>query len=133
HFPYRYYNYLDCIRLERRMTEVFIFLNLWQFGRLSFLARDNLQTFYCDEYDHEDLVKNAENYKRSLANLVETRSVQSSLGSFFDTRKVLLRNVNLTVWVNPNSIETAHSPTQTVQKGEELSEQFEEIIRSFHG
>lgn len=132
-FPYRYYNYLDCIRLERRMTEVFIFLNLWQFGRLSFLARDNLQTFYCDEYDHDDVVTKAETLRHDLAKLVQVRSIQSSLGSFFDTRKVLLKNVNLTVWVNPNSFETAHSPSQTVQKEEDLSAQFEEIIRSFHG
>ncbi|MEE8176921.1 MAG: hypothetical protein V3T65_02900, partial [Acidobacteriota bacterium] len=39
-FSYQPYHYLDCVRLERKVSEVFVFLNLLMFGRLSVLYRD---------------------------------------------------------------------------------------------
>ncbi|MCH8841537.1 MAG: hypothetical protein IID61_01025 [SAR324 cluster bacterium] len=132
HFPYQDYDYLDVIREERKMTEVLIFLNLWEFGRLSILSRDNLRTYYCDEYLHPDMLKNAKTLCKSIDKMLSLQSLHKSLGSFFDTRKVLMDEVSLAVWVNPNSVETTHGANQSEQKEQELAEAFEEAIHKVH-
>jgi hypothetical protein len=133
HFPSRQYNYLDVTRTERRITEVLVFLNLWQFGRLSVLYRDNLRAVYCQEFDHPELLKSYKQITTSAEVMLTQREFQSTLGSFFDTNKVLLNEAQLAVWVNPNSVTTTHAPTQTVQKENELSRMFETIVRDAHG
>jgi hypothetical protein len=133
HFPPQKYDYLDVIRQERKVTEVLVFLNLWHFGRLSILYRDNLRAYYCQEYDHPELIKQAQTLNRSPAALLAWPGFQTTLGSFLDSNKVLLNEARLSVWVNPNSVVTNHSPTQTVQKEGELARMFGQVIQETHG
>jgi len=133
HFPSRQYSYLDVTRAERRVAEVLVFVNLWHFGRLSVLYRDNLRAVYCQEFDHPDLLKIHKQISASPEALLTRPEIQTTLGSFFDTNKVLLGETRLAVWVNPNSVTTTHAPTQTVQKETELARMFETIVRDVHG
>jgi hypothetical protein len=133
HFPSGHQHYLDVTRAERRITEVLVFLNLWHFGRLSILYRDNLHSVYCEEFDHPEAMKQAKALNQSPDLLLPWAPLQTTLGSFFDTKKVLLREVQLATWVNPNSVVTSHSPSQSVQKEGELARRFEGLIRSAHG
>jgi hypothetical protein len=133
HFRYQDYDYLDVVRAERRFTEVMIFLNLWVFGRISILSRDNLRGWYVHEYDHPELIKDAKTFNRSPEAMLTWPGFQRTLGSHFDAHKVLLSEAKLATWVNPNSVETSHAAGQVALKEGELSRQFEQIVRERHG
>ena len=132
HFSYQDYDYLDIIREERKTTEVFIFLNMWEFGQLSILSRDNLRSYFCDEFRHPGMVKNATELSQNADEMFNLRSLHSSLGNFFDTRKILMHDVELAVWVNPNSVESNHGANQMEKKEAELAEAFERVIHKNH-
>ena len=132
-FPYQHYDYLDCIRLKRKITEVFIFFNLLIYGRLSILYRDNMQTWYCDEFDHPDLVKNIREDPLPPEEIMTAESLHASLAVFFQNRGILPKEVGLTVWVNPNSAATQHSLLQIVQKENDLASLMERYILLEHG
>ena len=133
HFKYQSYDYLDVVRAERRMTEVMIFLNVWNFGRVSILSRDNLRSWYVHEYDHLELLKDSKAFHRSAEKMLGYPGFQRTIGSHFDANKILLNETKLAVWVNPNSLETSHGAGQIAQKEGELSRQFETIVRERHG
>ena len=133
HFPFQEYDYLDVIRAERKVADCFIFINLWQFGRLSILSRDNLRSYYYDEYDVEGAFAQAKALSMDGERLARLDSLHTALGDFFDTRKILVDSVNLAVWINPNSIETTHGASQIVRKEDDLSELFLNVIRERHG
>ena len=61
-FPNEHRNYTDYLEVDRCVERVFFFLNVWKFGRLSVLYRDNLGTIYCDEFDNLELKKHANVY-----------------------------------------------------------------------
>jgi hypothetical protein len=133
HFKYQSYDYLDVVRAERRFTEAMIFLNVWNFGRVSILSRDNLRSWYVHEYDHPELLKDAKAFHRSAEKMLAYPGFQRTIGSHFDAHKILLNETKLAVWVNPNSVETSHGAGQITQKEGELSRQFETVVRERHG
>jgi len=131
-FPYQPYNYLDCINKKREISEIVVYLNLLKFGRLSILYRDNLRTWYCDEYDHPDVFKLAHNLRRDARAMVTARSLHLTLAKFFKGRGVRPGEVSFACWVNPNSVETPHSAAQMPQKEKDLAESFKQIIMQVH-
>ncbi|MCZ6842869.1 MAG: PilZ domain-containing protein [SAR324 cluster bacterium] len=131
-FPYRPYHYLDCIRLERVVNEVFVFLNLLIFGRLSILYRDNLQTWRCDEFDHTEMLEHYKQLSASPSAMMTAPPIHQSLNSFFQEQQVRLHQVRLAAWVNPNSLKTSHGPNQFVRKEQQLAEEMENIILNLH-
>lgn len=132
-FPYQPYSYLDCINKKREISEIVIYLNMFKFGRLSILYRDNLRTWYCDEYEHADVFKAAHNLRRNARNLVSTRSLHVTLAKFFKVRGVNLATTPIATWVNPNSVDTNHSLQQIPLKEKELAESFKQIVMQVHG
>ena len=126
-FPYQPYHYMDCIRLKRKISELFILLNLTKFGRLSLLYRDNLRTWYVDEIDHDDLFNQSHNFSRSTRSLFMRKSLHVTLARFFKARGIKLGEIKLALWVNPNSVETSHSA-----KEQDLAEQFRQVIFQVH-
>ena len=131
-FPYQPYHYLDCIRKRRQISEAYIFLNLLKYGRISILYRDNLRTWYCDEYDHPDLFKLANNLRHKLGGLIGFRSIHLTLAKFFKSRGINLNRVQFMTWVNPNSVETPHSSQQLATKEEDMANAFRQIILQVH-
>ena len=131
-FPYSTYDYMDCINKKRKVVEVLVFLNLCKFGRLAFLYRDNLQTWYCDEHDHPELFANAQNFHHSQRALFTAKPLHLTLAKFIKTKGINLEEVAFDVWVNPNSVETSHSSQQLALKENELSQAFKTIIAQVH-
>jgi hypothetical protein len=105
HFPYVYVNYADIIRVERQVREIFVCLNLFRFGQLSILYRDNINTWFCDEFELKALFTEAQELSRNMHKLLQARAIHETLLTFFDRRKVELEAVKLGAWANPNSLQ----------------------------
>ncbi|HUJ73284.1 MAG TPA: hypothetical protein VL359_00440, partial [bacterium] len=131
-FPFRPFNYMDCIRKERKVTEVFAFLNLWHFGQLCLLYRDNQNIWYCDEINHPVLFQNAPNLANNLQSLLTAKPMHMSLANFLKEKGVTLEDIQFAAWVNPNSVITPHSPAQAAAKERELASMFEQVVRKVH-
>ena len=131
-FEYKPYHYMDCINQKREVTELIVLVNLCKFGRVSFLYRDNLQTWYCDEVDHNELHANAPNLHQSPKSLFTARALHATLAKFFKIRGVDLNKVKMDAWINPNSLSTNHSSRQSLLKEEELSKAMMAIINQVH-
>ena len=131
-FPYEYHHYLDYIRVDRKLDKVYLFLNLWHFGRLSILYRDNLNTWYCDEIDHPQLHKKGNELSRDAKKLFSSPELHESFDRFMVTQKLFVDEVDLKVWVNPNSVDSKHSPFQSEVKERELGEDFRNQILKTH-
>ncbi|MBI4082847.1 MAG: hypothetical protein HY423_09580 [Candidatus Lambdaproteobacteria bacterium] len=131
-FPYQPYHYMDCIQKQREVTEIFVFLNLLKFGRLSILYRDNLRTWYQDEFDQADMFMQAQRLRQSVRAMITVKSLHVTLARFFKTKGIPLDKVALAAWVNPNSVDTSHSPQQLPLKEKELAEEFRRIILQVH-
>ena len=131
-FPYEYHHYLDFIRVDRKVQRIYVFLNLWRFGRLSFLYRDNLNTWYCDEFDHPDLHKQGQELCKDLDGLLSAPTLHESLDRFLVSQRLFVDEVELKTWVNPNSVESRHSALEPIIKERELADVFAQKILSIH-
>ena len=131
-FPDRKVNYLDCISKERSINEVMVFLNLLKFGQLSILYRDNLNTYYVDQFDIKSFQKKANTYIADYQKMLTSDELHTVLRHFFQTRQIDPHKAKLNTWVNPNSVETTHGASQYETKEKMLSEVFAEaILQSF--
>jgi hypothetical protein len=131
-FPYRTYHYMDCIQKKREVGEVMLFLNLCKFGRLSALYRDNLLTWYCDEWEHPDLYARAHNLRGALKSQILAKPLHVSLAKFFKSKDINVSNVRLSAWINPHSVDTGHSAQQMPLKEKETAEEFLRVIKQVH-
>jgi len=132
-FPYRTYHYMDCIRKKREVVEVMVFLNLCKFGRLSVLYRDNLLTWYCDEWEHPDLFSRAHNLRGAVKSQIMAKALHVTMAKFFKAKEINVANVKLAAWINPHSVDTAHSTQQMPLKERETSDEFLKVIKQVHG
>ena len=132
-FPYLATQYKDYIDKPRRITGVMAFLNLWHFGTLGLLYRDNLNTWYCDEIDHPAVVQQAKALSAAPAAMLTAKPIHSTLAGFFKQRQIDLTEVAFTSWVNPMSVLTSHAVGQDVAKERQLATEFERIVRRLHG
>ncbi|MEE8396029.1 MAG: hypothetical protein V3S29_08245, partial [bacterium] len=131
-FPPEHHHYLDHIRVKRRVGKVMVFLNLWKFGRLSVLYRDNLGSWYCDDFDHPELVERAEALQKEPAQMLGADPLHTTFSHFLWDRGVKLSEVELEAWVNPNSVETTHEDPQSLQKQRDLSRDFLLALHDSH-
>lgn len=132
-FPYLWVDYTDFINKPRRITAVMAFLNLWHFGTLGLLYRDNLNTWYCDEIDHPQVFQQAKSLSASPAAMLSAKPIHASMASFFKQRQVDPNEVPFTAWVNPMSVTTSHAAGQEAAKEKQLAAEFERIVRRQHG
>ena len=127
-FPYQHYHYADFIHQDRRVQKVFVFYNLWRFGRLSLLYRDNLNTWCCEEFDHAEVEAQGEFLRQNQDALLGAEAVHESLDRFFTGQRLFVNEVELETWVNPNSTETIVPASQMGKKEIALSEAFKKVI-----
>jgi hypothetical protein len=132
-FPYLATNYTDFIDKPRRVTGVMAFLNVWRFGTLGLMYRDNLNTWYCDEIDHPIVVQQAKTLSAAPAAMLSAKPIHATLAGFFKQREIDLEETAFTTWVNPMSVMTSHAIGQEVAKERQLSMEFERIVRRLHG
>ncbi|MDT8445912.1 MAG: hypothetical protein RRB13_03305 [bacterium] len=130
-FPPQEYDYRDCIYKEREITEVFICLNLLEFGSLTVMYRDNMKVWYVDQFDHPELEKAADDYYQAYDVLLGHAALFKTLRMFFKAQKFPLSAANqqkLTFWVNPHSARTGHPGNKPKQKEDDLAAMFKKAF-----
>jgi hypothetical protein len=103
-FPYQSVDYRNVLKPERKVTGVFICLNLFRFGRVSILYRNNVNAWYCEEADLPALVANAESAAADAEALVNGEAIHQHVHQFLQLNKIDPAQVPIDVWVNPNSL-----------------------------
>jgi hypothetical protein len=131
-FPDEHRNYTDFLEVDRRVERVFFFLNVWKFGRLSVLYRDNLGTIYCDEFDNDELKKKANTYHLDHMALLKAPPLHRMVDGFLKHHGLYVNDVKLATWVNPNSTETKHLGARVELKERFLADTLKEIILQTH-
>ncbi|MDH5751134.1 MAG: hypothetical protein OEZ59_01790 [Deltaproteobacteria bacterium] len=129
-FPPHPYDYMDCVDKKRNVTEMMILLNVFKFGRLSFLYRDNLQTWYCDEFDHKDIFQQAHNLHVNPRAMLSARPIHMTIAKFFKQKGINLGSVQMEAWINPHSFSGFG---QNPNKDAELNTSFQQLLMQVHG
>ncbi len=131
-FPPEKHHYMDFFDQDRRLTRILVCLNLWKFGRLSILARDNLGIWFCDTFDHSDLEEDAPSLQHDYQALIHSPSIHESLDRYLASQRLFVDQLQLDTWVNPNSVETEHGGAQLTHKEEFLSNLLSAAIEESH-
>ena len=131
-FPYKEFHYLDCIRLTRKPTELMVCINLNHYGRMGFVVKDNLQSWYVEEFDHPEIFKQAKELLKSPQIMLSHKAFQQTLAHFLKKWKTNLAQLQFSVWVNPNSVLTNHAPQQMPQKEQDLAALFKRVTYRTH-
>ncbi|PCI30039.1 MAG: hypothetical protein COB67_02915 [SAR324 cluster bacterium] len=121
-------SYLDCIRTERKIQDVMIFLNLLKFGELAILYRDNLNTIFVDRLEVPGFDQQVKEFINSAEAMFRVRILHQVLKLFFKDKEIDPAQVNLTTWVNLNSVESSQSMTKNKEREQDLAEKFKKII-----
>jgi hypothetical protein len=132
-FPPQEYDFRDCIYKEKEIVNVFICLNLLEYGRVSFMYRDNMKSWYVDEIDHLTVEKQAQDMYQNIDLFFECSELHSTIKQFFEDNKIDIHNpgeTGITFWVNPNSIHTHHPADKYAQKEHELARDYGNMILS---
>ncbi|HKI99438.1 MAG TPA: hypothetical protein VKB51_13280 [bacterium] len=109
-FPYQPYNYMDILKTQRDVTGVFVMLNLWRFGQVSVVYRDNLSQWYCDEFEVPALFEHALEVNRDMHRLLRARPLLDALRDLFARRRIDPARTSIAAWANPNSLAPDHTP-----------------------
>ncbi|MEE8434804.1 MAG: hypothetical protein V3S64_08460, partial [bacterium] len=108
-FPYQAYDYMEILNTDRSVTGVFVMVNLWLFGQVSIIYRDNISTWYCHEFDVPGMLKNAQILTRDYDELTRFKPLFAVLADFFQKSQIDTQTADLHGWFNPNSL----SPDRT--------------------
>ncbi len=131
-FPPQEYDFRDCIFKEKEITEVFICLNLLEYGRVSFMYRDNLKNWYVDEVDHPKVEKDAQILFQKEDLVLYSNHIQNTIREFFSKQGIefdkLSKAGGVSYWVNPNSVSTFHSADKFAQKEIHLAKKFKKAV-----
>ncbi len=130
-FPLQEYDFRDCIYKDKEIENMFICLNLLEYGRVSFMYRDNLKSWYVDEVDHPKVERQAREMYQSQELLFDSPEIQKTIKDFFTKHSVKIdetTKANIWFWINPNSVHTHHHADKFSQKEKELAQEFREMI-----
>ncbi len=108
-FSYQPYNYMDILKTERTTTGVFLLLNLWRFGLVSIIYRDNLSQWYCDEFEVPALFEHALEVSKDMNRLLRAKPLLDALREHFKKHHIDPQRTSLFAWANPNSLAPDHS------------------------
>ncbi|MDH4248070.1 MAG: hypothetical protein OEW39_09645, partial [Deltaproteobacteria bacterium] len=103
-FGYQPYNYMDIVHKKRKITGVYVFLNVWRYGKVSVVYRDNLSVWYCDEWELKDMFLQALELSKDMDKLIRNKSLVDSLLDFFAKKHISLEETEVLAWANPNSL-----------------------------
>ncbi|MDH5561829.1 MAG: hypothetical protein OEY59_13350, partial [Deltaproteobacteria bacterium] len=131
-FPQKKVDHRDCLYEVRKIKELFIFINLLNFGKVSFLYRDNLNTVFFDEIENPSLHERAKQFNRSYFDFFHAPELHKTLSYFIQNQKIDLRDIKLKIWVNTNSFETNHVASNVAKKEDELQNEFFDCFLENH-
>jgi len=132
-FPPQEFDFRDCIYKEKEIVNVFICLNLLEYGRVSFMYRDNLKTWYVDEIDHPTVERRAQEMYQNIDLFFECLEIQDTIKGFFADNNINIHNpgeTGVSFWINPNSLHTHHPADKYSQKERELARDYTRMITS---
>ncbi|MFH2131970.1 MAG: hypothetical protein ABIK68_16465, partial [bacterium] len=132
-FPPQEFDFRDCIYKEKEIVNVFICLNLLEYGRVSFMYRDNLKTWYVDEIDHPTVERRAQEMYQNVDLFFECLEIQDTIKGFFADNNINIHNpgeTGVSFWINPNSLHTHHPADKYSQKERELARDYTRMITS---
>lgn len=132
-FPPQEYDFRDCIYKEKEIVNVFICLNLLEYGRVSFMYRDNLKTWYVDEIDHPEIEARAQEMYQNIDTFFECPEIKNTILQFFENNQIDINNpgeTGISFWVNPTSLHTHHPADKYSQKEHELARDYERMLLS---
>lgn len=130
-FPPQEYDFRDIISKEKEIVNVFICLNLLEYGRVSFMYRDNLKTWYVDEVNHPSVEARAQEMYQNPELFFDCSEIKDTILQFFEDNKIdadSLGETSISFWVNPNSLHTYHAADKFAQKEKELAREFQNTI-----
>jgi len=133
-FPPQEYDFRDCIYKEKQVVNVFICLNLLEYGRVSFMYRDNLKTWYVDEIDHPEVEKKAQMLYEDPELLFASLPILETIFHFVEGHEIDItkdEDVGISFWVNPNSAKTFHAGDRFADKEKLLAQQMQKAVYSF--
>ena len=130
-FGYMYIDYKDIINVKRKVIGVFVCLNLFKFGELSILYRDNMNTWYADVLSVPGMFDNALHINKDPKTLINHGPMLAELSQYLRKKQVDTDKAQVAAWVNPNSI-TPDRTQNFYLKARELEEggSFKQIILS---
>lgn len=129
-FPYRSIHYLDSVTKQRQLTEILFLLNLFKFGRLSVLYRDNMQSWFVEEFDVEGLENQVAECFENPSRLLAEPRLHHYVKQFLQTRGIHISGgVKLDYWYNPHS--TSYKAFDPVAKEKSLSMLFKTSIEKW--
>ncbi|MBF0237312.1 MAG: hypothetical protein HQM12_06375 [SAR324 cluster bacterium] len=105
-FPYQKHSYLECIQSVCQITEAFFFINLFHFGTLSVLCRDNLRNWWIEDYAHPSLQLAARELYDNPAKLMNHPELNTTIKAFLKQNRIKPGDpgLRLDFWYNPMSI-----------------------------
>ncbi len=124
-FPPQTYDYRDCITKPRELVDMFLCLNLLEFGRVSILYRDNHKLWWVDDFDNPSLEAQADKLYQKTDDFWAQEILYRRIDAFLKLQKFELNLDSLqriAFWVNPNSLIGGGVKPQ--KKEEELAKQF---------
>lgn len=130
-FPVIPFNYKSILTEKKHITDVFVFLNLLEFGRVSFLFQDNFKVWCIVEIDHPEIEKKYQEYYNQSDTFLDLKIFQETIRKFLDRIEFVVNEDtidNIFFWVNPNSIKTSHSNFKQKEKEAELVTRFTKSI-----
>ncbi|MCP4753720.1 MAG: hypothetical protein GY866_22780 [Proteobacteria bacterium] len=130
-FPPIPFDYKSILTQKSRVTDVFVFLSLLEFGRLSFLYQDNFKVWYVEEIDHPAIESKYYDYFDKPDIILDLEPLKKTVKSFLSKIEFVVNAGtidNVFFWVNPNSVKTSHSGLKQKEKEEELASRFAKII-----
>jgi hypothetical protein len=133
-FPPQEYDFRDCIYKKKEVVNVFICLNLLEYGRVSFMYRDNLKTWCVDEIDHPEVEKQAQTIFQNMDLLFVSLPILETIHHFIEGQEIDITKedeVGISFWVNPTSIKTFHPSDKYADKEKMLARLMKKAAFSF--
>jgi hypothetical protein len=130
-FPVIPFSYKSILTEKKRITDVFVFLNLLEFGRISFLFQDNFKVWCVVEIDHPEIEKKYQAYYDQSDSFLDLKTFQETIKKFLTRIEFVVNEEtidNIFFWVNPNSIKTSHSNFKQKEKEAELVSRFTKSV-----
>ncbi|MBF0278678.1 MAG: hypothetical protein HQM13_12840 [SAR324 cluster bacterium] len=133
-FPYRKSHYMDGVNFGKEVTEILFFMNLFKFGRISMLFRDNLQRWYVEEFDHSRIAIDAQKYYDNHQALLDHKDLHDSIQLFLMRYFINMGSKNLKTSFWYNYMSSGHAPGLDSRGREKsLSWQFQDKVLKIHG
>jgi hypothetical protein len=129
------YDFRDILRQEKKITEVYFFLNLLKFGQISILYRNNLTHWFLDNYFSKEIHNDGFRLYEDYRSMLKSPHIHKYINKFLkDTGFIISDDTkeNIHFWMNPNSANTSHAINKQEEKVNALAAEFKQMVVTVH-